>query len=469
MRTFKRPNVLLLYTDQQRFDTISYGRELAIDTPNLNALAADGAYFTNYFVNNPVCSPSRMSFLSGRHCSSVGVGWNGISLPEDVQPLNCLLKPYGYHSAQIGKLHFTPHAKRDHKDPTPTFGFDTFILSDEPGCYDDAYTKWLEMVAPDQVDKARTALPPAALRYNKPAYSTQPRATHQPYLFAGEEGCNHASFVASELIRYINSRDGNNPFFAIGGFYAPHPPINPLKKYVDMVDVSKLSPPKLGENEWFDKQVADVPEEKWLEIKAYYLAQVKEIDCLVGEIVQTLKDKGLYDDTIIVFTSDHGEYLGEHGKIGKGMPGYDCITHVPMIMKYTREIKPGTVIDNLVEGVDFVPTILDFCGIQVPQFVQGKSLRPLLRGETTEHKDSVLVESFEPYGLRQTTLRTAKYKYYCSNAGDELFFDLEKDPGELENRVNDPAYKEAVSEMRYKLVIRLQNSAFRNMEMSAEY
>ena len=92
MRTFKRPNVLLLYTDQQRFDTISYGRELAIDTPNLNALAADGAYFTNYFVNNPVCSPSRMSFLSGRHCSSVGVGWTGISLPEDVQPLNCLLK-----------------------------------------------------------------------------------------------------------------------------------------------------------------------------------------------------------------------------------------------------------------------------------------------------------------------------------------------------------------------------------------
>jgi arylsulfatase A-like enzyme len=296
-----------------------------------------------------------------------------------------------------------------------------------------------------------------------------PRETHEPYIFEGDADYTHQAFVTSEIVQYIRTHDRNRPFFAIAGYYAPHPPINPLKQYVDKVDFSKITPPVLGEDEAWSPLLKDVPAEKWIETKAYYLALVAELDDLVGEVVSALKEQDLYDDTVIVFTSDHGEFLGDHGRIQKGMPGHDCITHVPFLIKYAREIKPGTVIDNLVEGVDFVPTILDFCGIQIPRFVQGKSLRPLLRGETTEHKDSVLVESFEPYGLRQTTLRTAKYKYYCSNAGDELFFDLEKDPGELENRVNDPAYKEAVSEMRYKLVIRLQNSAFRNMEMSAEY
>ena len=94
MKLWKRPNVLLLYTDQQRFDTLSYTQDIAIDTPNLNALAADGAYLENYFVNNPVCSPSRMSFLTGRYCSSLGVGTNGIAFPEEAVPVNQLLSPY---------------------------------------------------------------------------------------------------------------------------------------------------------------------------------------------------------------------------------------------------------------------------------------------------------------------------------------------------------------------------------------
>ena len=469
MKTWKRPNVLLLYTDQQRIDTLSYCQDIAIQTPNLDALAAEGAYLENYFVNNPVCSPSRMSFLTGRYCSSLGVGTNGIAFPENAVPLNQLLKPYGYDTAQIGKLHFDPHAKRDHKDPTSTYGFDTFILSDEPGCYDDAYTKWVEMMAPGQVEKIRTSLPPAAYRYNKPEYSTVPRETHEPYIFEGDADYTHQSFVTSEIVQYIRTRDNNKPFFAIAGYYAPHPPINPLKEYVDKVDFSKIKPSVLGENEKFSNLLKDVTPEKWIETRAYYLALVAELDDLVGEVIKALKEKGLYDDTIIVFTSDHGEFLGDHGRIQKGMPGHDCITHVPFIIKYAKEIKPGTVIDSLTEAVDFVPTVLDFCGVQTPRYVQGKSMRKLLRGETQEHKQNVLTEFFDPYGFRQATIRTDRYKYYSNNRGEEILFDLEKDPNELTNCVSDESYRDVLSDLRHQMVIRLMDSAFPNLEQTAEY
>ena len=132
-------------------------------TPHLDALAASGRRFDRCYVQSPVCVPSRFAFLTGRYCSSTGVGGNGPEFPPDLTPINQLLSGYGYHGAQIGKLHFVPHSNRDHRDPTPTYGFDTCILSDEPGCYDDAYTRWVERVDPDQLARVRAALPPAAI------------------------------------------------------------------------------------------------------------------------------------------------------------------------------------------------------------------------------------------------------------------------------------------------------------------
>ena len=125
MASLVRPNVLILYTDQQCADTLScYGQE-ALSTPNIDLLARAGVRFTHYFVQNPVGAPSRASFLTGRYCSALRIGSNGISFPKEAFPLPKLLKPYGYETAQIGKLHFDPHARRDHRNPTDTYGFDT--------------------------------------------------------------------------------------------------------------------------------------------------------------------------------------------------------------------------------------------------------------------------------------------------------------------------------------------------------
>ncbi|WP_461206131.1 sulfatase family protein [Clostridium sp. DL1XJH146] len=309
MITSRRPNILILYTDQQRQDTLGcYGNKYAV-TPNLDKLAEKGAKFNNYFVQNPVCMPSRMSFLTGRYCSSIGIGTNGVPLDENACTVNRIVKSYGYNTAQIGKLHFQPHSRRDHKDPHPLYGFDTFILSDEPGCYDDAYIKWVENIDHDMVDKVRTSLPPAAVEFGAKVFSHIPRETHEPYVFGGRKEYTHSSFVASEMCNFLRSTDKNKPFFAIAGFYAPHTPINPPQCYIDLIEKNKLDLPLVGKDEKVMEILKDLSNDDWKEIRAYYLALVSHVDDCVGEIIKTLEEEKLSDNTLVIFTSDHGEYL----------------------------------------------------------------------------------------------------------------------------------------------------------------
>ncbi len=468
MKQLDRPNVLLIYTDQQRFDSLGcYGNPLA-KTPNLDRLAKRGALFQNFFVQNPVCTPSRMSMLTGRYCSSTQIGSNGHVFPQRLTSVNQLLKPYGYHTAQIGKLHFDPHAKRCHKDPTPTYGFDTFILSDEPGCYDDAYTKWVESIDPAMLGKVRTPLPPAAVHYNQPSYTKGFSNTHEPYVFEGGEDFTHSAFVASETCRFLKKHK-NDLFFAIAGFYAPHTPVNPPQKYVDMYDLNDMPLPKVGEDEALMPFLKDIPKEQWQKIMAYYLALVTHVDDCVGKIIDTLDEEGLFDNTLVIFTSDHGEFLGDHGKIQKSMPGHDCIIKVPLIMSYPARISPETVLPPLTEAVDIVPTILDYCGIQTPRFVQGESLKKLLEGSTDKHKKDILVEYFDPFGRREAAVRTEQYKYCYSTEGKEILYDLSNDPYELRNVVHEQPYADVLSDMRARMNRRLMQAAYNGDEYTAEY
>lgn len=466
----KRPNVLLLYTDQQRMDSLSVYGDSPINTKHIDALAAGGAKFEKCFVQNPVCGPSRMSFLTGRYCSGIGVGTNGIEFPQDsCVPVNRILKDYGYETAQIGKLHFQPHAKRDARDLYPNYGFDRFIVSDEPGCYDDAYTKWVEMNKPEALPGVRTSLPPAAYHYHKPEYSTIPRNTHEPYVFSADASFSHSAFVASETCRFLRERQTNKPFFAIAGFYAPHPPINPPKQYIDQVNMDKIKLPVRGEVSEIMPELRDITDQEWKKIIQYYLALVLHVDDCIGEIINTLKETNAWEDTLIIFTADHGEYLGDYGKIQKGMPGYDCITNVPMIFHYPEKIHPNKTIKCLVEAIDIVPTILDYCGIQTPPFVQGTSLLRLVEGQTEQHKSEVLIENFIPNGLKETTVRTEQFMYYCNSNGQELLFDLLNDPEEIHNVVCQERYQNQLANMRKRMIMKIQEAAYPSREMIAEY
>jgi arylsulfatase len=491
-RTLERPSILLIYTDQQRLDSLGcYGHPHA-RTPHLDQLAREGARFTRYFVNNPVCMPSRMSMLTGRYCSSLGVGTNGIPFPEGAVPVQQVLRPYGYRTAQIGKLHFQPHARRDHRDPHPDYGFDHFVLSDEPGCYDDAYIRWVQAIAPDQVDKVRTALPPAALEYGRPTYSSVGRETHEPYVFAGDEDLTHSAFVADETCRFLETTRDGRPFFAIAGFYAPHTPVNPPKRFVDMFEPSAMPLPVKGEGEPWTRDLGTLSDADWQRVVAHYLALVAHVDDCVGRILAALESAGRASDTLVVFTSDHGEYLGDHGRIQKGMPGHDCICNVPLLMRHPGRIPAGLQVDALCEGVDLVPTLLDWCGVQTPSFMQGKSLSALLGGHTRTHREDVLVEFFEPHGMHQTMLRTETYKYCLDETGSELLYDMIRDPKEmtpmlLEGGVANPEGKKegingdkreeedktrllsVLSDMRRRMLVRTREAAYPSREKTAAY
>ena len=471
-RTLQRPNVLLLYTDQQRRDSIGcYGSPFAA-TPHLDALAASGRRFDRCYVQSPVCVPSRFAFLTGRYCSSTGVGGNGPEFPPDLTPINQLLSGYGYHGAQIGKLHFVPHSNRDHRDPTPAYGFDTCILSDEPGCYDDAYTRWVERVAPDQLARVRTALPPAAIGgpQDLPHYPAHGRNTHEPYLFEADEDLSHSAFVAAETCRFLEGI-GDTPFLAIAGFYAPHPPINPPRRFVELLADRDLPLPKIGPGEPVRPEVAGLDDAERRRMVLYYHALVSHVDDQIGRILATLEDTGLARRTIVIFTSDHGEYLGDHGRIQKGMP-HSVITNVPCIVRLPGDPLAGRPVGEVMEQIDVTATILDYCGVQAPRFVQGSTLRPLLDGDRggAWPKSAALTESFSEYGgSGSVTLQTERYLYGCDTDGGELLYDKREDPDELCDVVTERRYAPARDELRHQLNVRLQHARFSARPRSARY
>jgi arylsulfatase A-like enzyme len=419
-----------------------------IYTPNLDKLASEGAMFTNCFVNNPVCMPSRMSLMTGQYPSALGCTCNGIPLPEEILTINRMLKPYGYHTANIGKLHFQNHSNRNHRDPHPDYGFDTLILSDEPGCYDDAYIKWVENLAPDQVYNCRVALPPAA---DRPDNGKPPRGAITPYIWESDEDLTHTAFVASETCEYIKEHKDER-FFAFAGIYAPHAPINPPKRFVDMYDIDSMPLPHVGEHE--KGHVKDASPDQLRKMKAYYYALITHIDDQVGRIIKTLEEAGLRDKTLVIFTSDHGEHLGDHGITGKGAPGFDSCIHVPLIMNYPGRIEPGLRIDHLIEQLDLCPTILDYCGVQTPRIIQGKSFRGIFEGQSYQPRNSILMEYKIPLLASWRTVRTLDYKYCRNNSGRELLFDLKIDPHEISNVAQEESYTEALHMMRNEMLSR---------------
>jgi len=443
----RRPNVVLLYTDQQRWDTIRAAGNEHIRTPNLDALATEGVLFENAFCNNPVCMPSRQSLLSGQYPSALGCGCNGVEMREDVPTLASILRLYGYHTANIGKLHFKNHANRDHREPHPAYGFDTLVLSDEPGCYEDAYLQWVARKDPAEVENCRCSTPPAWT--GKPVVK-QPRNTHEPYLFEGPEELSHTAFVAEETAEFIRQHR-HEPFFVIAGFYAPHTPLNPPKRFVDLVDAAHLPLPHMNETERGQYGLSDAD---WRKVKTYYYALVMHVDDQVGRILAALDEAGLREETLVLFTSDHGEHLGDHGRIQKGPPGYDSCAHVPLLVRYPARVQGGRRFKELVEGVDVAPTILETCGVQVPPAMQGRSFRPLLEGGAYAPRESVFIEFRAPFAYSSKCVRTHTHKYWIANDGEERLFDLVQDPHELRDASQDPACQGTLHGLRRELLRR---------------
>ncbi len=457
----KRPNILILYTDQQRWDALGANGNAEIITPHLDALAARGVSFRRHFVQSPVCMPSRISMLSGQYPSALGITHMGVPVPEDSITLPRVLKQYGYRTANIGKLHFLPHANRDHRLPHPDYGFDHMEIADEPGVYEDAYRAWVRRQAPEQMDGISAGLPPNTHVWQR-AMGIEDEIVHRGEAegrhdykraipFAADDNLTYSAFVGEQTIDYIR-RSSDEPFLCIAGFYSPHAPWIAPKSYLDLYDPTALSLPEFPVH--IDAQRPSEPDaifsdDQLRSAKQGYYAMISEVDHYVGRILEALESAGKLDETIVVFTSDHGEWLGDHLRFGKGYPADDAVSRVPLIIDAPGE-NQGRQIDGIVEAVDIVPTLLELAGIQMPPFMHGESLAAVVTGNGSRKKEIAITE-----GNGWKCLRTEQFRYLVHADGRENLWDLSDDPGEYEDVSRSDSYRGALAECRHLLLRRI--------------
>jgi arylsulfatase A-like enzyme len=447
----RRPNILLIHTDQQRWDALGANGNAEIHTPNLDALAASGVNLDHYLVQNPVCMPSRMCLLTGQYPAAFGALRNGVPLPLDAVTLPRLLSPYGYRTANIGKLHFLPHACRDHRRPHPSYGFDHVEISDEPGDYEDAYRAWIRRIAPEELDRACVGLSPAAGKWQQmmnidDGIPHPERGENRPRPWPARSDVTHAAFVADQTIEYLRTH-GDRPFLCVAGFYAPHAPWVVPQEFLDLYDPDALGVPQYPP-ELQDRRGEAFSDEALRAARHGYYGAVTEVDHHVGRMLGALEEMGLADDTVVIFTADHGEWLGDHLRFAKGYPAHDPVSRVPFVVRWPAGgVAGGRTVSGLAESVDVVPTLLGWAGIQPPPHLRG---RPLAVGEAAEGRPSALTE-----GVGWKTLRMPDWRYVLHADGKELLFDLRAAFGEYRDVAGEPDAAGTLAEHRRELARRL--------------
>ena len=463
-----RPNILLLYTDQQRWDALGVSGNPDIQTPRLDALAREGASFGRCFAQSPLCMPSRASMLSGRYPSSLGVTHMGVPLPGDVPLLPHLLAPYGYTAANLGKLHLLPHANRDHREPHPAYGFHQLEVSDEPGVYEDAYRAWVRAHSADQTAHLSVGLPPARRVWQDTLNLPDPVPHPMSGPLSGArddfsgpipspvaEGFTHSAFVAERSIDFLERHAGRGPFLCVAGFYAPHPPWVVPQRYLDAYDPDTFTLPSRPTDSAGAPREPRFSDAHLRAARHGYYAAMSEVDHQVGRILDALERLELAGDTVVLHTSDHGEWLGHAQRFGKGYPGDDAVTRVPLLIRYPGRIAAGTRIDTIVEAVDIAPTLLALAGVQSPRTLQGEPL-PLTQSAPYT-KASALTE-----GHGWKTLRTPHHRYLIHSDGREALHQISEhgsehssEHGPERDLSGDPEQTALLATHRHALLTRL--------------
>lgn len=455
----RRPNLLFIMCDQQRFDALGANGNRIIKTPNLDALAAGSANLKKYFVNSPVCVPSRCNMFTGRYPHSHRIRENH-SVLEYGREIHLFraLKQAGYHLGYVGKNHLLE---------TPEF--ENFDFHDiKAGENEKPLMEWYAGEKRKLMEAGTPELWRAPMFHDFPEETTSTGKT-------GAAG-----------IRYLKERDKKKPFCLCVSFHDPHVPHLAPRKF------EKLYPPDALELYGYEKdELSNRPsryEMKWRAQKsdraddagrrhymAVYYAMISWIDEQVGKLLAELDGQGIAQETIVVFTTDHGEFCFEHNMFKKDLVLLDSLLHVPCLMRWPGKIVPRAINDTLIEQVDLMPTLLELMGVETPLGVQGSSFASLLKGERSTHKDAVYAEicppwlynpyksydaieqaagsweavSFNVIGDYNKSIREDDWRYVWFGTGEEELYDHRVDPNEFRNLANDPAY--AQEKMRLKL------------------
>jgi arylsulfatase A-like enzyme len=466
------PNILWICTDQQRWDTLGcYGNPF-VRTPNLDRLAAGGHRFDFAFCQNPVCTPSRASFLTGRYPRTTRGRQNGQSIPADEIPVTRLLADAGYVCGLSGKLHLSachpdahPLGERRIDDGYQVFHWSHHPAPEHPRANHlaNAYSLWLR-------GRGRT-------------FERRASGLSDHVQFGPPEEDHQTTWCADRAIEFIESaRAYGRPWLFSFNCFAPHHPFDPpesyLRRYLDRLDA--IPRPNAREGEPAEKtawqridhagaygghgmSAAAMTERDHLLVRAAYWAMCDLIDVQVGRMLDALDRTDQRANTIVIFMSDHGELLGDHGLYLKGPHFYEPAVRVPLVVSWPAGAPGGAARGELVELVDLAPTLLEAAGLAVPRRMQGRSLLPLLRGTAGAGaaREDVYCEfynsnfNYDPPAYA-TMVRTRDHKlvrYHESREGE--LYDLRADPGESHNLWGRPGARDVQAAMLARLSDRM--------------
>lgn len=445
-------NVLFLIGDDHAAYAMgAYGNKL-VRTPNFDTLAAAGIRFDRAYCNAPVCTPSRQSFLTGKYPRTVGVTQLKTALPPTEDTLAKMLKRAGYHTAAIGKMHFNSNL---------THGFDLRI--DLPD-----HKKWLEAKGKKPLPSDVQVLP-----------QWKPFKDHAriwlnsgvlPYGLYDDE--MSGSWYVTKAAEYLTAHK-SEPFFLIVSFHEPHSPFHFPVEFRGRHDPARFPVPKVGPGDAFQIPAifADLTEREKQGIAAAYYTSVEFLDRNIGRVLDMLDKLGLAENTLVIYIGDHGYCLGHHGRFEKHSLWEEAV-RAPLLMRLPGRIPAGKSTPALAEFIDIAPTILEFCGAEIPKTVQGKSLVPVVTGKTDKHRDKVFVEYAEN---EEALVRTEKWAFMYGtgkrlrqdgyHTGKPLpgrnirLYDMTKDPGQTENLAQKPEHAKLVAEFTQILADHLRRTA----------
>ena len=480
-----RPNIIYIMSDDHAYQAISkYGYGLN-QTPNIDRIAEEGAIFTNACVTNSLCAPSRAVMLTGKHSFINGKVDNVQEFNWDQQSFPKLLQNSGYQTALIGKIHL---------DGIPQ-GFDYSAVLPGQGDYynPDFVVNGKKEQIHGYVTHITTQL---ALNWLKN------RDTKKPFCLLYHQKAPHREWMPEpkyfkefihnkykEPSTFFDDRTerGTAALEAEMSIWRDQNWSGDSKIYPEIMDRLRLEDPlewginaftnnvgrmdEIQRDEWdsiygpmnnkFEKEYPKMTEKeialwRYQRYMQDYLACIQSVDDGVGEMLDYLDKTGLAENTIVVYTSDQGFYLGEHGWFDKRFM-YKESFKTPLLIRYPKEIKPKTEISKLIQNIDFAPSFLDYAGIDIPQDIQGESFRNLISGKSGEWRDAVYYTFYEYPSIhmvkRHYGIATERYKliHFYYDIDEWELYDLEKDPNEMKNVYNDPAYLDIQNDMHDRL------------------
>ena len=446
-----KPDVLVILTDQWSPRFLSWENP-QVRTPNLDLIAKEGMIFDACYTTSPVCMPARISLLTGLYPHNGGHSvWGNVSnyyvQPADA-PMFRDIRNAGYTTAQVGKLHWTGgSAWRDQfaslQEYYAALGLDHVVdVSGPPDSVQGGgpYLQYLhkkgllEAVAKDMHD-----------RYVKSEFDPKPS------VLATED--YHDSFVAGAAVDFIREQPDDKPLCLVASFHSPHPPLDAPGEYAAMYDPATLTLPANVPPVYLREGHA-LNHDETRKGLANYLGKISLADACIGRLVEALKQRGTWDNTLVLFTADHGEMMGSHGYLTKGR-FYEESVRVPLVVRWPGQVKPGRT-QALAQMMDVYPTVVEAIGGELSPGRFAKSLLPVATGKKEGVRRLTISEIGTVAPLRLMA-RNARYKWWAEEE-KEFLFDLEKDPLEMSNLADQEEHRETLQQMREEMLLHLRSS-----------